>query len=47
MATMSALRKLAWIELKLFMREPTTIVFTFAFPIVLLFVLGEIFGSAV
>ena len=28
------------------MREPTTIVFTFAFPIVLLFVLGEIFGSS-
>ena len=42
---MSALLKLAWIELKLFMREPTTIVFTFAFPIVLLFVLGEIFGA--
>lgn len=42
---MKALLKLAWIELKLFMREPTTIVFTFAFPIVLLFVLGEIFGE--
>ncbi len=42
---MSALLKLAWIELKLFVREPTTIVFTFAFPIVLLFVLGEIFGA--
>lgn len=42
---MGALLRLAWIELKLFMREPTTIVFTFAFPIVLLFVLGEIFGA--
>lgn len=41
----AALLKLTWIELKLFMREPTTIVFTFAFPVVLLFVLGEVFGS--
>ena len=39
------LLKLAWIELKLFVREPMTIVFTFAFPIVLMFVLGEIFGT--
>jgi len=39
------LLKLAWIELKLFLREPTTLVFTFAFPVVLLFVLGEVFGN--
>jgi ABC-2 type transport system permease protein len=37
--------KLSWIELKLFLREPTTLVFTFAFPIVILFVMGEIFGA--
>ena len=37
--------KLTWIELKLFLREPMTIVFTFAFPVVLMFVLGEIFGG--
>lgn len=37
--------KLTWIELKLFLREPMTIVFTFAFPVVLMFVLGEIFGN--
>ena len=37
--------KLTWIELKLFLREPTTLVFTFAFPVVLLFVLGEVFGT--
>ena len=37
--------KLTWIELKLFLREPTTLVFTFAFPVVLLFVLGEVFGN--
>jgi ABC-2 type transport system permease protein len=40
-----ALLKLTWIELKLFLREPTTLVFTFAFPVVLLFVLAEIFGN--
>lgn len=39
------LLKLTWIELKLFLREPMTIVFTFAFPVVLMFVLGEIFGK--
>ncbi len=33
------------IELKLFLREPMTIVFTFAFPVVLMFVLGEVFGN--
>ena len=40
-----ALLKLTWIELKLFLREPMTIVFTFAFPVVLMFVLGEVFGN--
>ena len=39
------LLRLTWIELKLFLREPTTLVFTFAFPVVLLFVLGEVFGN--
>ena len=42
---MRVLLKLTWIELKLFLREPTTLVFTFAFPVVLLFVLGEVFGN--
>ena len=42
---MRVLAKLSWVELKLFLREPTTLVFTFAFPVVLLFVLGEIFGN--
>ena len=41
---MRALLKLTWVELKLFLREPTTLVFTFAFPVVILFVMGEIFG---
>ncbi len=43
--SLRALAKLTWIELKLFLREPTTLVFTFAFPVVLLFILGEIFGG--
>jgi ABC-2 type transport system permease protein len=42
---MRVLLKLTWVELKLFLREPTTLVFTFAFPVVLLFVMGEIFGG--
>ncbi len=42
---MGILTKLTWVELKLFLREPTTLVFTFAFPVVLLFVMGEIFGG--
>jgi ABC-2 type transport system permease protein len=44
-AGLRVLLKLTWIELKLFLREPMTIVFTFAFPVVLMFVLGEVFGN--
>ena len=36
---MQALRKLTWVELKLFAREPFSLIFTLAFPIVLLVVL--------
>ena len=36
---MRALRKLTWVELKLFAREPFSLIFTLAFPIVLLVVL--------
>jgi ABC-2 type transport system permease protein len=36
---MKPLRKLTWIELKLFAREPFSLIFTLAFPIVLLIVL--------
>lgn len=42
---MRALFKLTSVELKLFLREPTTLVFTFAFPVVILLVMGELFGS--
>jgi len=36
---MRSLTKLTWVELKLFVREPLSIIFTFAFPLVLLVVL--------
>ena len=42
---MAVVLRLTWVELKLFLREPMTLVFTFAFPVVLLFVMGEIFGQ--
>ncbi len=42
---MRTLLKLSWIELKLFVREPVTMVFTFALPLIFLFVLGGIFGN--
>ncbi len=38
-------RKLVWEELKLFVREPLTVVFALGFPLVMLFVLAEVFGS--
>jgi ABC-2 type transport system permease protein len=40
-----ALWKLTWTEIKLLVREPVTMVFTFAFPLFVLLVLGGIFGS--
>lgn len=42
---MRILGKLAWVELKLLVREPVTVVFTLLMPVVILFVLGEVFGS--
>jgi ABC-2 type transport system permease protein len=36
---------LAWLELKLFLREPLTVVFSLALPLVMLFVLGGVFGN--
>jgi len=39
------LTKLTWVEAKLFVREPTTVVFTFAFPLLVLFVMGGVFGN--
>ncbi len=42
---MRTLAKLSWVELKLFVREPITMVFTFAFPLIVLFVLAGVFGN--
>ena len=42
---MATLAKLTWVELKLFAREPVTMFFTFALPLIFLFVMGEVFGN--
>lgn len=42
---MTALVRSTWIEVKLFLREPLTVVFTLALPLIFLFVLGGVFGN--
>jgi len=42
---MHLLFKMTWIEFKLLAREPVTLVFSFAFPILVLVLLGGIFGD--
>jgi len=42
---MRLFRLLTWVEVKLFLREPLTVVFAFGFPLVMLFVLAEVFGT--
>jgi ABC-2 type transport system permease protein len=42
---MNSLKKLTWVEMKLFIREPITVVFTLALPLIVLFVLGQAFGN--
>ena len=42
---MGPLWKMTAVELKLFVRDPTTMVFTFAFPLVVLVVLAGVFGN--
>lgn len=37
--------RLARVELKLLLREPTTVVFSLALPVIILFVLGGVFGD--
>jgi ABC-2 type transport system permease protein len=39
-------RKLAWVEAKLLVREPLTLVFAFGFPLVTLFVMAGVFGNS-
>lgn len=42
---MSALRELTWVELKLFAREPMTVMFVLVLPVVVLYVLNGVFGN--
>jgi ABC-2 type transport system permease protein len=42
---MQTLIKLTWVEMKLFIREPITMVFTLALPVIFLFVMGGVFGN--
>jgi ABC-2 type transport system permease protein len=40
-----AVQAVSWIELKLFLREPVTVIFTLALPPLVLFVLAQVFGN--
>jgi ABC-2 type transport system permease protein len=42
---MRALRELWWVEAKLFLRDPLTVVFVLALPLVMLYILNGVFGS--
>lgn len=42
---MHTLFKLTWVEIKLFLREPITVIFTLALPVLFLFVMGGVFGN--
>ena len=42
---MRGLSKLTWVEMKLFLREPTMAFFTLAFPLMILFLFGSIYGN--
>lgn len=44
---MKALSKLAWIEVKLFAREPIAVIFSFAFPFFVLFIMASVFGNEI
>ena len=43
---MIALRRMAWVELKLFLREPLTVVFALVLPLIILLVMSGVFGNA-
>ncbi len=42
---MRTLAKLSWVELKLLLREPLTVLFALALPLIILYVLGGVFGE--
>jgi ABC-2 type transport system permease protein len=41
----TALRRMAWVELKLFLREPLTVVFALVLPLIILVVMSAVFGN--
>ena len=43
---MRGLSKFTWVEIKLFLREPIMAFFTLAFPLMMLFLFGSIYGNA-
>lgn len=42
---MRALREITWIELKLFVREPITVMFVLVLPLIVLYILNGVFGN--
>ena len=44
---MRLLAKMSWLELKLFLREPLTVLFALALPMLVLFVMGGVFGNEI
>ena len=42
---MKILAKMTWLELKLFLREPLTVLFALVLPLLVLFVMGGVFGN--
>ena len=42
---MRALREITWVELKLFAREPLTVLFVLVLPLIVLYVLNGVFGN--
>ncbi len=42
---MRTVARLSWVEMKLFLREPMTVVFSLLLPLIILFVLGGVFGN--
>jgi len=42
---MRLLAKMSWLEMKLFLREPLTVLFALALPLLVLFVMGGVFGN--
>jgi ABC-2 type transport system permease protein len=44
---MRLLAKMSWLEMKLFLREPLTVLFALVLPLLILFVMGGVFGNDV